>query len=132
MGSARVVLSSALTDPHFTENTMNTRILFASLALCAASLAQAQSAPAPAAPAAAPAMNADAGSARRMDPATFAQHKQKLLDTRAKTTACIQAANDTRALMGCLKAEHEFMKSMHGQHKEHREHAPVAPVGAPK
>lgn len=51
------------------------------------------------------------------DPVRFAEHKKLLLETRAKGTACIIAANDRPALVECLKAEHEAMRAAHGSHE---------------
>ena len=99
-----------------------TMLALAFAAACASAFAQT----APAAPAA-----AGADAKKKMDPVKFAEHKQKLLDQRAKTTACITSANDPKSVMECLKSDHETMKAMHGEHRPNGKGAGIAPVPAP-
>lgn len=118
---------------------MTTRIalIAATLALATASaFAATPSTSAPASPAAAapatPAAPADAKK-HQANPEEFAKHKAALVAARAKTDSCIAAANDGKALMGCLKAEHEARKAEHDAMKaQHEGHDGMHRADAPK
>lgn len=67
-----------------------------------------------------PAAGAAVAPSAKRDPAMFAKNKETLIAQRAKTDTCIKAAADGKALMQCLKAEHETLKAAHPRHHEGR------------